>query len=403
MGNKKKVFLVNWKMIISVILTIAAFSTIFFSGALSKETEYEKIGHYASQVVNQNTINKKYCALTVESTKESGAILDHHSEFHNLYGSFRQTKITFASMVNVYHDYDVRFDEIECDNLSIFYLGPDGSIEYNGHFKHYIYPFEFMFAGSNVKTDYKAYISESHAKQLLIKKNTYQMENDKFSKDAYLSLLGEDVPISVNGKSTVFKIQNIYYETNYYYEGIKEVAGNFFLCSYSLPDGIMSNRKNIYFLSEYDYQNSYFMKYINESYNNHKYVVRVSHNNVIGSIDDSYLTSFYKKTDSTNVFSYLLVTLSIVMLMATTVLSYLNKEHLGFLNHILIFFVSIVPYLIFLIISNILGSITFFSGFSTKVSMFSLLGFYLFYFLAIRFSYKKPHYKKMVNLYEIDI
>lgn len=286
-------------------------ANIFFSGYFSSDRQLESIANYSSQIVLNNTQNKKYCALTVQSTNESGPIADSYNEYNNLNGVFSNKNVTFASAMNLYRndtnkkEYEIfikKDEEQISDNLSMFYLGPIGSKPTNDHFKHYIYPLETIFEDDASKYNmiqgkYVAYISQSHADKLLTSFDESKNENGKYDIEKYQSLLANPdrntIDISFNSEKYRFAILNIFLEQNYYYEGLNEILGDFIAVSYYVPLNMRQNQKNIYFLNEYSYQNKYFMKHINNVYKNRNFNIELNEKNVFGKIDKDYLTSFY--------------------------------------------------------------------------------------------------------------
>ena len=272
--KKKNLLLFFWNCC-NPLLLLASMTSIFVAGNFSNNKTIESVATYAAKIVNENTQNKKYCGLTVQTTNDSGNLADSYNEFHNLYGLFRQTKVTFGSAMNLYNnekktkDHNIRMNfgsNGHSDNLSLFYLGAIGSDSYKGHFKHYTYPIETMFEDdkskySLVPKKYVAYISQSHADKLLESYGEIKDSTGKYSGDQYRSLLDDasrnvvDVLIDSETETHKFAILNIYLESNYYYEGMSEILNDFIAVSYYVPDNLRNEQKNIYFLSEYPYQN----------------------------------------------------------------------------------------------------------------------------------------------------
>ena len=394
----------KWIGIMSVLL---GQSLIFISSYFANDSHLEQTAEYATNIVKNNTKGGKYCAVTVEDTPDSGSILYDQSEFYNLYGIFKQTKVTFGSMINLHEKFDIHFNDIESpSNLSIFYVSITSSTEYHDHYKNFLYPFELMFSGAKPEqTKGKAgltYISVDQANKYLIKDGHIPNAEGMFNSDQYESLLGRKLPLVVDGKQFDFVIENIYYQTNYYYEGISEIAGEFIVCG-AIPNPLITDLMNVYFMSEYTYQNKYFMRYINESYSNYKYLVRISHKNIVGAIDDSRLLRFYgyKCNDGANETTYLLLlTLSIIILASSFVLLVTDKCYS--LYELILSLCFLIPYLIFKIIFICTGNVLLFSGFACKVNTLVIVAS-LSAMLIAYLRRKKPRKVKMINVFEINI
>ena len=185
---------------------------IFVAGIFSSNTQLEKIAAYATEVVVKHTEKKSLCAITVEKSSESGPIIDSNTEFHSLYGIFQEQKITFASTINADKRHNIIIDDDLSENLSMLYVGPVGTISYHGHYKHYSSPIEVMFPDENLYdiSNYVAYISQSDADKILERANVARQDDGAYLPADYKSLVKQLIPISVDGESTNFVIQNIY-------------------------------------------------------------------------------------------------------------------------------------------------------------------------------------------------
>ena len=400
-------------------------TSIFFAGYFTKDRPLESVAAYTAKIVDKNTKNGKYCGLTVQATADSGDIADSYLEFHTLYGSFRQTKVTFGSAMNLYNaekkdkDHDIRIQldsKNVSDNLSLFYLGPIGSSPTNGHFRHYVYPLETMFQDVRSKYDlvprkYVAYISQTHADNLLEMHGETKDEHGKYTEEQYRTLLDDSdrnvIDISFDSVSFKFAILNIYFKTGYYFEGINEMLSDFIAVSYFAPQNLRKEQKNIYFLSEYPYQNEYFMNYVNELYSNGKYKVEINHNNIIGQVNDEYATSFYyenlKNSHTFTLIILLMLSFALVFLSGFTI--YKNKYYQSWLLITIYLVACLLPYLIFRLIYRFTYSINFFTFFSCKVYFITLfiIGIALF-LLKYMFRLLEKRKKLLGDVFnEIDI
>ena len=133
--------------IYSICLSLLGLMLVFIGGIFSANTQIEKVANYATEVVNTATEKKNLCAITVQATEESKTIADTETEFHNLYGVFRQNKITFATAVNPDSEYDISITGIS-GNLSLLYVGPVGTKETDRgekRYRHFTFPIQTMF------------------------------------------------------------------------------------------------------------------------------------------------------------------------------------------------------------------------------------------------------------------
>lgn len=397
-----------FKKILCLSLLIASLTNIFFAGYFSTDKSLESIATYATQVIEENTKSKQYCAVNVSSNSKSGSIADPYSEFHNLYGIFNERRVTFASAINTYsqskkgkeHDIFIKKNGASLsDNLSLFYLGPIGSIDYNNHHKHYVYPLETIFSDQREKYDvlptkFVAYISQTHADRLLETFGEVRDKDGNYSIEQYRTLLDNEerniVNVQFDEEIHDYAILNIYYQSNYYYEGVSEILGDFIAISYYAPGDLRKEQKNIYFLNTYSYQNRYFMQYINGVYENGKFDVSVNLYNIIGKVNADYLTSFYNKslTNQTQWLAVLLVILSAALLI---VVFYIVIKHRIKLQPFILFgcfLCCLFPYVLFKTISKLSYSVSFFTYFSC-VAYFIFISIVLVFVIAYNYSSRR--------------
>ena len=370
--------LIKYSKLFCVLLSIIGSSLVFIAGSFSSSPNLEKIAEYASQVANNNTNGKSLFAFTVGQTAESGPIIDSGQEFHNLYGTFRQEKITFASIINADKGHNIVIDDDISDNLSMLYVGPVGAVSYKGHYKHYIYPVEIMFPDEKLYdiSKYVVYISQTHADKILEKNGVSRQEDGTYSTDDYKSVQKQLITITTDGKESSFIVQNIYYNINYYYKGLHDVVGDFVMVSYYLPYNLRAEQKNMYFMSEYAYQNKYFMNYINSAYNSRKYLLKVNDFNISGTIDRDYLTSFYYSDFVNNDSAYALITvISCLFLLASFFFYFVERKYnQGSILYTFAHCLSLlIPYGIFALIYLLTGNVSFFSEISTKMNALLLI------------------------------
>ena len=393
--------------IIQAGIIVFSFSLIITSGIFFNETVIEKSADYAAHVVEQKSLSKTYCSIFVDKTDDSGEVLDHFSEFHTLYGTFKQTKATFGSFVNADKGMQIVSPEIDgIKNFSLFYLGAVGTQKYEDHYKTYSYPFEVMFEDSRPYdiSRYVIYLSKTQA-DLVLEKRNVKKTNGNYLLEDYRSLLLTLINIEIDGVEADFVINNIFYESNYYFECMSEAVGDFLLMSYYLP--VTFSRTNVYFLSKYSYQNEYFMKYIRNGYSNGKYLVRVNHYNIDGDINDDLITSFYYGTlnQSFEWITYLLVLIGFAALAFDLFLLIKNKFWLNLSNIPVILLSLLLPYSVFKSIYLVTKNVYFFSFFGMRIYLFGATIFIVL--LVLIFLVAKQRNKKIclerICFEEIDI
>ena len=398
----KNTFFKKIIMPIVCVLLVVDFCLPFLAGYYSSGKTIEEISQYTSNVVINSTEKSKYLSITVGRNDNSGPILDPYLEFYNLYGTFRQEQASFGSGANFYNehkgdkDHSVYLkdysDNVVSKNLSLFYLGPVGSIEYNNHHKHYIYPFELMFVdGRNYEISrYLAYISKSHADSLLESLGEVKDESGKYSEAQYKSLIKKKVNISIDGETSEYVINNIYYQQNYYYSAMSEVFSDFILTSYFSPNNnqLINEKRNVYFMSEYSYQNQYYMEYINRAYSSKLFDVSINKNNVTGQIDDKHILDFYYSdlSNDSNLYTTLIILfyLLLALLLASLIVAGFD---FSILSSMLLGACGFIPYITFYLLFKGTKSIDFF----TKTAGLNYFVGFLILFIVIiswHFIYK---------------
>ena len=383
-----------------IILT-CAFIIPFLTGSFTNDTKKEELSNYIAERVKNNTRNKNTMAITVSTTPESGALPKDESEFHTLYGIFRQENITFASGFNVNKGINISIPDLKNNiNYSIFYNGQDATIKYNGHYKHWYYPIEYMFEAQRLYdiSRFMIYLTQSQADVLLENRGVTKSDNNKYLDKDYKSLIKQLIDVNVDGNNISCVIGNIIYEQNYYYNGLKEVLGDFISCAYYCPGNL--SRESMYFFNNHSYQNSFFINYVNQTYNNKLYNVNVVRNNIIEAFDYTNVTDFYyKEYESNNVIYILLTVLSFLFLSIVVLINYLKCLTFNLKYIFLNCFAIVVPYTIFFLVSNITHSILLFSN--AGILLFILLfiyyiGAHLILLLIIKlYNY---HLKRKANI-----
>lgn len=401
----------------SICLSLLGLMLVFIGGIFSANTQIEKVASYATEVVTTATEKHNLCAITVQATDESKSIADTETEFHNLYGVFRQEKITYATTINPDREYDISITGIS-DCLSLLYVGPVGTKENDRgmkRFRHYIFPIEMMFEDGRYYelNNYIIYISKTHATKILESKGVEKQEDGTYTFDDYETLVASTISMTFNGNDYDFVVQNIYYESDYYYQGLYDVMGDFGIVSYYLPDGLSNKRKNMYFMSDYTYQNKYFMDYINTVYSSKKYLVQVNGHNLIKDINVDRLLSFYYGGSVTRT-QWLAIIIFIIgggIFLSSFCLYFYGKVKKGnkrkVYDYWIWFILLFAPYLIFQCLYLLTKEIAVLSESSSKVNgVFILLSIALFFILDLATKIV-THKSKLVvdgdDFYEIDV
>lgn len=390
---------------------------VFIGGIFSANTQIEKVASYATEVVNTATEKKNLCAITVQATDESKALADNETEFHNLYGVFRQEKITFATAINPDGEYDISITGIS-NNLSLLYVGPVGTKECDHgemRYRHFVYPIQMMFDDGRYYelNNYIIYISKTHATKILESKGVEKQEDGTYTFDDYQSLVASTINMTFNETEYDFIVQNIYYEEDYYYQGLFDVMGDFGIVSYYLPEGLSNKRKNMYFMSDYTYQNKYFMDYINTVYSSKKYLVQVNEHNLTKEINIDRLLSFYYGGSVTRT-QWLAIIIFIIgggIFLSSFCLYFYGKVKKGnkrkVYDYWIWFILLFVPYLIFQCLYQLTKEIAVLSESSSKVNgVFILLSIALFFVFDLATKTVTHKSKLVINgddFYEIDV
>ncbi len=403
--------------IYSICLSLLGLMLVFIGGIFSANTQIEKVADYATEVVTTATEKGNLCAVTVQATEDSKPIADTETEFHNLYGVFRQKKITFATAVNPDREYDISITGIS-DNLSLLYVGPVGTkaIENGeGRFRHFVYPIETMFEDQRLYevNNYIIYISKTHATKILETKGVEKQEDGTYTFDDYETLVASTISMTFDGEEFDFVVQNIYYETDYYYEGLHDVMGDFGIISYYLPNGLSNKRKNMYFMSDFTFQNKYFMDYINTVYSSKKYLVEVNNYNLVKDINEERLLSFYYGSSVTRLQWLSIMTFIIggAIFFSSFCLYFYGKTRRGNKRRIydywIWFALLFAPYLFFKALYLLTNEISLMSETSSKVNgVFLLLSIGLLFVLDLFTRNVTVKNKLVINgddFYEVDI
>lgn len=394
------------KNLIVLLCFLSSLSLMFCSGIFSPDTKNEEISSYMAETVRSKVPSKDLLCITVESN--SGLNLpDSESQFLNLYGVFRQERITFASGYNFHKSQTITIGEIDSSaNLSAVYIGSTtGSEPYKGHFKDITYPVEFMFPlkrndAVSVRT---ACLSTSQARTVLKNRGIIKADEDYVNAD-YEKLLNTATNITIDGEVFDFLIQDIFYEDTYYINGLNNTIGDFFITSYYFPKKVQ--KANAYFMSGFEYENKFFIDYINEVYGSVGYDIKPVTTKLTGTIDAEYIVSFSKTENSLRFLEAIFITIGTFAALLGIILVFHFFEPYSktlLISHLAFLF---VPYICFYLAHVIFKTIVIFANTGTVANAITcivgavlLIGLYFYKkYYKIRVHIKKAQKEKYEEL-----
>lgn len=394
-----------------LIVSLVFLSSSIVTGIFASKTKIEETSHYIASVVKTKVPTKDLLAITLESESSTSSLPDSYQQFNQLYNTFRQTRITFTCGFNLTQEENISIDEInpEKNKLAAIFLGPVfKSIEYHGHYMHDLYPVELMFPLKEYDpldpVYQKIFISTNHAHDLLEARHIPKEGKDDYSKEQYESLIDSILSITVNGLLYDCTIKNIYYPDTYYVEGIYHTIGECIFTSYRFPGDL--NMQNAYFMSEYDYENRFFMDYINNLYNKTEFRAKCAKQNLISPPDEDHILSFFYGNNKNNIALEMIFILFSVGLLFVDIFLIFNETKKYFVEFLVFqIVVAFVPYLLFLFLYSVTGNISLFSEFGLKfnaILMSVYIASSLIIFVIKRHQFNK---KKMIaGLYDdVDI
>ena len=397
----KKIF-GNKRINLITILSLVFFSTlmIFPIGALHSSTVIENTSEYLADVAENHTINGNYVAMMIEPKDGSKKKINNpYTEFHYLYGIFKEGMATYAGSVNADKKHTIRMKDID-EEINFSFLNVDSGFGVNEYYKdkttgemiykQEFYPLELMFYSNHpaVAGAFSfLYISQTRANSLLDKKG---LDHNRENYQTLLNNPDNLISLEFDGVEYKYAIDNIYYERNYFYDALNETMGEFFLAGQRYPEGI--KRQGLFFLRNYSYQNKYYIEYASSLYSQSDFTFNVLGRNFISGfkIDNSKLV--YSVDKSKDVGAVLLLILVVCLLLSASILMLLGTYEFILLNHGLIAASALFPYFVFWLIHAITKSAILFSNFSTNCILWCLIGFTIIYFVEMLI--KRPKKEK---------
>ena len=404
------------KTLLRILFAVLGLTVVFLSGSMHENTHFERIAEYSSQVVKTSTFDKRYCAISFDAPNKPG---DYYaSELQNLFDVFRSGVVTYASGMNVHKEQNIRLKGCSDDNLSLFFVGAIGSIEIKDDdekiigWRHYKYNIETMFNDPQYNgTEYDKkhvpviYLSQQQADKILELRGVVK-EGTNYSPQQYRSLIQTDVTLKIEGDDCTYSIWNIFYNKDFYCEGLADILGEYALTSYYQPvnHDLRQIHKSIYYFNEYSYYNQYLMRYLNERFSDgevHPYVIR---NNLVKEIDYDFLLSFYhNETISAKHWIYTVLMILAICFIAVSVFILFASNRDDMLISLVTIVSLFIPYLIFKLIFVITNDVLFFSQPVCKLYVLFVV-LYIFVYLYKTFIMKRIIKKnKILGYYEVNI
>lgn len=377
-------------------LFLTSFTSCFISGMLNPALKVEESAEYVADIAKNHTKNGKYAALLVEpNDRTNKKLIDTGTELYSLYAVFRENIASFASTVNADHTYDVRFKDIETDNLSYLYVTSGfNSVAYHGHYKHEYYPLELMFMRVKDEEVWQKpsfgsllYISQAQANKFL------DLEGLEHSLENYKSLLKKRIFLTTNGVDKEWQIEDIYLQQNYFYEAVTECAGEF-VFAYS-SDGFSQGPKkqSMYFLSSYAFRNSFYFDYASSLYPQSDFDYKISTFNFKDNFVVDYSRIVFSASSLDSVGSTLVLIFGTLFALSSFIIIFIFIPDLKWWHHLIFGASAIAPYLFFKLLYAITGKVMLFSSFSTKANLIMMLAVFLIY-VIILFVKKRKIYAK---------
>lgn len=373
--------------ITSIVCIFVALINIFLFGSFSNDFVLEENASDISELVKNN--ETEYATISVFNNGNSPQTLPVSSEFYSMYSIFNinENKCTFAATGNANKNHDIQIKDISNSekNYSILYADYNRNKEYNGHWKHDFYPLELMFRGENSRSGdaYSfCYVSQTDANTIMSLRGI----------DNYESLIGTNIRVVVDSTEYLYTIGNIYYEQNYFYQGLAETIGDFIFTYTTFPVGV--KKENTYFLNSFQYQNKYYLNRIISKYDKNSFDVELNTFNLKKYDRDRLLRFFYHNDTSFNwvfVFSIILSSLLLFYSLAWAWFFFSPKNKIDL---VIIVITLCLPYLLARLSFEMSKSILFFSYSSTVVNLIFIA--VILATLAI-FAFVKEHRKKIVR------
>lgn len=257
----------KWKKITQLLVaSIGLFCSscvCFCSGTVNENTIIESTAVDVSKYVSLNS-KTKYLSIQVSpKNAEAKRLLPNtYNEYFYWKYIFRHSDFGFLSTVNGGKTHDCYFGEIDVnENISFLSCGNNSNPEFDGFYKHEVYDIKLMFKGRNIINQDAInflVISQTRAKQLLLKRGEIADSDGNYSLAQYEKLLGTNTRLVLDGNSHNFSIANVFFESGPFHDNVSQNFGEYVLSYIHFPDGMESEAT--YIFNAYDYQNIHKLK-----------------------------------------------------------------------------------------------------------------------------------------------
>lgn len=375
--NKIKSFLFHRQKVKQVLMACGflflSFLFLIPAGALHDSTPIYESAQYMSQIIKNNS-DINYIGIIAEQIDEEHKMNSTVSEYRGLYGTFGNRKVNYAGTVNADKEAEIYLSDFEnCPNLSFLYVTAGyQSKTYEDHFMHETYPIELMFNGytNRMGDDYSfVYLSQSQADALIMKNSG--ISKDEITTADYEALIKQSTTIKIQGVDYSFTIGNVYLETNYFYDALHECMGDFLMGYNFFPEGLQ--KQAMFFMNTYEFQNKTHLQYSVEQYSPNRYKYKIAKENIAISFNEGKALSFARVNTVKTVFSYILLTISIIGFLASCFFIYKTKLLDQKANYIYFIASPLIVYLFFYAIFKLSKFIYVFSPFAVQAILYMMI------------------------------
>lgn len=396
------------KCILCFVLTFLSACTLLFSGTKSPSfNTYSSASYYADIVKRDNRINN--IGLVVKQKSKDSIMPDTATELRSLYGAFGNRISNYAGTINAEKKHSINFEEYEItENLSFVYVQTGVNVNKSKvnptHYRMEFYPLDLMFkyyANSPTKFFSFMYISTIHARKIIDSKFPGMFEssiptselanNHEFIDKCEEEILGKGLQMDFDGTVKNFQVTNIFYAEDYFYNTIFRTLGDFVVGYNQYPDGF--TKEATYFLNEYEYQNNFYLEYLERRYNDGNYDFGLVSKNYKSEWNYSKGFSFLEKQNYS--LFVILIIISVILIIASFILMF--KFHLFNLTYSIYSLLSLlVPHFFGLAFYLITKNIGFFSPFYSNASLICVILFsilYLFCFIIGKYKNREIYHE----------
>ena len=356
-----------------VLLLLLSNVSLFVAGSFNKQTSTEMFASNITEYIN-NEWDDNYLTLQITSNDSDGerfiSNLTYNEYFYWKY-IFRNSDFGFVSTVNGSKKYEILYSEVDSldSNLTFLFCGRNSNNAYHGYFKHEVYDLMLMFKGNNVissgASNFMA-ISKSRADQILIERNFLPGDYEGFEEEDYLSLIGTNTTLLVDGWEYTLTIANIYFEEGNFFENVIDTFGEFVVSYITFPK--LLEMEATYIFNGNLYQNMHRLNRISAFFKSDMYSFSFENNTISYFEENLNINHLFTKKNN-DFFSYFITAFSCILFLAVLLIIYSFNDLHTIRNLVILTAAHFAPYFILNIINNIFGKISLFSYFSLKIYM----------------------------------